>query len=149
VDNYLSIMQKCFHISLIKPFYKNLRKELIKMPKVFLLDTGLRNCLLNNFQPLSVRTDKGELWENTVFRMLADKYGSDTIHYWRISGGNEVDFVLSDIAEPKAIEVKYDKNQIKVNKYKLFTEAYPDIPLQFVWINPFKQDFFQRTKLCL
>ncbi len=146
VDNYLSIMQKCFHIALIKPFYKNLRKELIKMPKVFLLDTGLRNCFLNNFQPLSVRTDKGELWENTIFRILADKYGSDSIHYWRVSGGNEVDFVLSDIAEPKAIEVKYDKTQIKVNKYKIFTEAYPEIPLQFIWINPFEQDFFRRIK---
>ena len=145
VDNYLTIMQKCFYIALTKPFYKNLRKELIKMPKVFLLDTGLRNCLLNNFQPLSVRTDKGELWENTVFRILVDKHGSDAIHYWRTSGGNEVDFVLSDIAEPKAIEVKYDKNQLKVNKYNLFTEAYPEIPLQFIWIHPFEQDFFRRT----
>ncbi|HUX59267.1 MAG TPA: ATP-binding protein [Bacteroidales bacterium] len=146
VDNYLSIMQKCFYIALTKPFYKNLRKELIKMPKVFLLDTGLRNCLLNNFQPLSVRTDKGELLENTVFRILADKYGSDAIHYWRMSDGNEVDFVLSDIAEPKAIEAKYDKTQVKVNKYKLFTAAYPEIPLQFIWINPFEQDFFRRIK---
>jgi uncharacterized protein len=103
VDNYLMVMQKCFHIALIKPFSGNLRKELVKMPKVFLLDTGLRNCLLNNFQPLSVRNDKGELWENTVFRILADKFGADTIHYWRTSSGNEVDFVLSDIGEPKAI----------------------------------------------
>ena len=49
VRNYLHILQKCFHLALIKPFYRNLRKELTKMPKAFLLDTGLRNCLLNNF----------------------------------------------------------------------------------------------------
>jgi len=144
VDNFLKIMQKCFHIALIKPYYRNLRKELVKMPKVFLLDTGLRNCLLNNFQPLSERTDKGELWENTVFRILADKIGTDAIQYWRTSAGNEVDFVLSQTQSLKAIEVKYDNRHIKLNKYKLFTENYPDIPLQFFWLNPFDQDFFRR-----
>ena len=145
VDNYLTVLQKCFYIALIKPFSSNLRKELVKMPKVFLLDTGLRNCLLNNFQPFSERNDKGELWENTVFRILADKYGVDTIHYWRTSGGNEVDFVLSDIGESKAIEVKYDKNQLKVNKYKLFKETYPEIPLHFIWMYPYDQDFFEKS----
>lgn len=147
VDNFITIMQKCFHIALIKPFFRNLRKELIKMPKVFLLDTGLRNCLLNNFQPLAVRTDKGELWENTVFRILADKIGTDSIQYWRTSGGNEVDFVLSHNNELKAIEVKYDNNQIKLSKYKLFMETYPEISLQFFWLNPFDQDFFRRIYL--
>jgi predicted AAA+ superfamily ATPase len=144
VDNYLTVLEKCFHIALTKPFYGNLRKELIKMPKVFLFDTGLRNCLLDNFQPLSVRNDKGELWENTVFRIFVDKFGADAIRYWRTSAGNEVDFVLSDIGETKAFEVKFDKNQIKVNKYKLFTEAYPEIPLRFIWLYPFDQDFFRR-----
>lgn len=149
VENFLSIMKKCFHIALIKPFYGNLRKELIKMPKIFLLDTGLRNCLLNNFQPLASRTDKGELWENTVFRMIADKIGADSIQYWRTSGGNEVDFVLSDIDESMAIEVKYDYNQVKLNKYKIFTKTYPEIPLQFFWLSPFDQDFFRRIYLNL
>ena len=147
VANYLNIMQKCFLIVLIKPFYRNLRNELVKMPKVFFLDTGLKNCLLNNFQPLSVRTDKGELWENTVFRILADKMGLDEIKYWRTSAGNEIDFVLSDNDRFKAIEVKYDHNQVNLRKYKLFTQTYPDIPLQFFWLNPFDQDFFRRIYL--
>ena len=147
VNNFLKIMQKCFHIALIKPFFHNLRKELIKMPKVFLLDTGLRNCLLNNFQPVAVRTDKGELWENMVFRIIADKIGTDAIQYWRTSGGNEVDFVLSDIDRLKAIEVKYDSNQVNLNKYKIFKESYPEIPLKFFWLHPFGQDFFRRIYL--
>ncbi len=147
VNNFLIIMQKCFHISLIKPLFRNLRKELVKMPKVFLLDTGLRNCLLNNFQPLAIRTDKGELWENTVFRILADKIGPDAIQHWRTSAGNEVDFVLSDDERLKAIEAKYDSNQVNLKKYKLFTQTYPEIPMQFLWLNPFNEDFFRRTYL--
>jgi len=144
IENYLNVLQKCFHIVLTKPFFKNLRKELVKMPKVFLLDTGLRNCLLNNFQPMSVRVEKGELWENTVFRILADKYGADAIHYWRTSAGNEIDFVLSDNDDPKAIEVKYDKNLVKPGKYKIFKETYPEISLYFCWFYPFDQNFFRR-----
>ncbi|MCA1758538.1 MAG: ATP-binding protein, partial [Bacteroidales bacterium] len=62
VNNYLDVMQKCFHIALIKPFFKNLRKELVKMPKVYFLDTGMRNCLLENYQSSNIRSDKGELW---------------------------------------------------------------------------------------
>ena len=145
VDNYLNVMRKCFYITLTRPFFRNLRKELIRMPKVFLSDTGLRNCLLNNFQPLAERTDKGELWENTVFNILEDKYGIDPIQYWRTSGGNEVDFILSVDGKFRAIEVKYDINQIKKSKYKLFMETYPDIPFQFIWFHPFDHNFFRRA----
>jgi predicted AAA+ superfamily ATPase len=145
VGNYISVMQKCFHIVLSRPFYRNLRKELIKMPKIYLLDTGLRNCLLNNFQSLSARMDKGELWENLVFRILADKYGMESVYFWRTSAGNEIDFVLPEIENPKAIEVKFDEAQVKPNKYNLFTDAYPVIPLKFVWFQPFGDSFFKKV----
>jgi predicted AAA+ superfamily ATPase len=93
---------------------------------------------------LAVRTDKRELWENTVFRVLADQIGVDAIQYWRTSGGNEVDFILSDSDHLKAIEVKFDINLVNRNKYKIFLETYPEIPMQFLWMNPFDQDFFKR-----
>ncbi len=145
VVNYLTVLKKCFHIALVKPYSGNVRKELTKMQKVYLMDMGLRNCLLGNFQQLAFRADKGELWENMLFRILTDKYGADEIHFWRTTAGNEVDFVLPSINEPKAIEVKYDQNLIKPNKYKIFSEAYPAIPLHFSWMVPFNEDFFRRN----
>jgi len=144
VNNYLHILQKCFHLVLVKPYFRNLRKELTKMPKGFLLDNGLRNCLLNNFQQIPLRTDKGELWENMYFRILTDKCGSDSIYYWRTADGNEVDFVLPEKENPIAIELKYDEAQIKPSKYKKFIETYPDIPLHYAWLHPFDEDFFRR-----
>lgn len=72
VTNYLKIMQKCFHIVLIKPFHRNLRKELVKMSKVFLLDTGIRNCLLHYLMPLANRTDKGDLWKNCITQTMLE-----------------------------------------------------------------------------
>ena len=145
VASYLNVLQKCFHIAMVRPFYRNIRNELIKMPKVYLLDTGLRNSLLNNLLPLSERIDKGELWENAFFRILADKHGTDPVYFWRTASGNEIDFVLSDSGRTQAFEVKYDKSQIRQSKYKLFIETYPEIPLQFSWMYPFDHDFFRRT----
>lgn len=147
VNNYLWVMQKCFHIALVKPFFKNLRKELTKMPKVFLMDTGLRNCLLNNFQPLNTRADKGELWENMFYRLLAEKYNWDAIQYWRTADGNEVDFILAEIEHPQAIEIKFDEALIKTSKYKKFVESYPELPLAYSWVEPFDEHFFRRIKM--
>ena len=143
VNNYLYILQKCFHIALVRPFYRNLRKELTKMPKAYLLDNGLRNCLINNFEILAFRFDKGELWENTYFRLLVEKHGIDDIAFWRTTEGNEVDFVMNYVENPYAIEVKFDKNTIKESKYKLFRGTYPDIPLHFACLEP-----FELVKMC-
>ena len=145
VENYLFILRKCFHIALIKPFYRNLRKELTKMPKVYLLDTGLRNCLLNNFESPALRSDRGILWESTYFRILLDRYRQEELFYWRTSAGNEVDFVLPNIQNPYAVEVKYDQSAIKGSKYKLFSENYADIPLRYVYMNPFTESFFEQN----
>ncbi len=146
VSNYLSVLEKCFQITLLRPFYRNLRKELVKMPKVALIDNGMRNCLLNNFQPVNTRTDKGELWENTISGILFEKYGFDSVQFWRTSAGNEVDFVLPEIEKPKAIEVKFDEAQVNHNKYNIFRENYPEIPLHFAWIYPFNENFFRRIE---
>ncbi|MCU0407869.1 MAG: ATP-binding protein [Bacteroidales bacterium] len=146
VSNYLAVLQKCFHIILARPFSQNLRKELTKMPKAFLLDTGMRNCLLNNFQPLALRADRGELWESYVFRKLADKYGLDAICFWRTSAGNEVDFIIPGTPEPAAVEAKYDITSVNPSKYKIFRKAYPWIRLKFAWVHPMDEEFFRRNE---
>ncbi|MCL2328929.1 MAG: ATP-binding protein [Bacteroidetes bacterium] len=144
VVNYLYVLQKCFHITLIKPFFQNVRKELTKMPKVFLHDNGMRNSLLNNFQPIVERMDKGMLWENTVFSLLCEKHHSDEIYFWRTADDNEVDFVLPKTETPQAIECKYDARTESLTKYKKFIENYPNIPFSFCSFQPFDNDFFRK-----
>ena len=143
IINYLYTLQKCFHIVLVKPFFQNVRKELTKMPKVYLLDSGMRNSLMNNFLPLSGRIDKGMIWENMVFKLLCEKHNSDEIFFWRTADGNEVDFVLPGIENPQAIECKFDVALRIPSKYKKFTENYPNIPLSFYSMMPFDSDFFR------
>ena len=142
VKNYLHVLQKCFHITLIRPFYSNLRKELVKMPKVFLMDVGMRNCLLEDYKPPRERSDMGSLWENAFFRILVERFDLDSVRFWRTAGGNEVDFVVSTASGKHAFEVKYSNTQINHSKYNLFRRSYPEILLGFVWMEPFSEDFF-------
>lgn len=129
IDNYLYIMQKSFHISLVKPFFKNMRKELTKMPKVYFLDLGIRNFFVNNFDSFQIRKDKGVLLENAVFRGLLERYDGNKIRFWRTIHKNEVDFIVD---EKQAIEVKASLKQFREKDYKVFSESYPEINLSVV-----------------
>ena len=135
INNYLYVMQKSFHICLLRPFYHNSRKELTKMPKIFFYDLGLRNFLINNFESPELRLDRGELLENVVFRQLADlsqMLPNEHINFWRTQIGAEVDFIYKD---EYAFEVKYDTNLFKRSKYGLFLEKYPKIKFNLVSLN--------------
>lgn len=136
VDNYLYVMQKSFHISLVKPFFKNVRKELTKMPKVYFLDLGLRNFLTGNMDGFSVRNDKGSLLENAAYRQLVENFGFDRIKFWRTAGGNEVDFIAD---ERKGFEVKAEAEKFRQKKYKMFLDEYPHIDISIVSLGAAKK----------
>lgn len=146
VQHYLFVLQKCFHVSLVKPFYRNLSKELVKMPKAYLMDMGMRNSLVGSFQPLPLRLDKGDLWENACYRLLADRYPSEEIFFWRTADKNEVDFVLPQAAPPHAIEAKFSAEKARKGRYKKFAEQYPEISLYFACMEPFSENFFRNLK---
>ncbi|KKW17198.1 MAG: AAA ATPase [Candidatus Magasanikbacteria bacterium GW2011_GWA2_50_22] len=66
VISYLDILEQGFIVFRLTSFARNLRQEINRSRKVYLIDTGVRNALINNLNPLSLRTDTGELWENFV-----------------------------------------------------------------------------------
>lgn len=131
VDNYLYVMQKSFHTALIRPFFRNIRKEITKMPKVYFYDSGLRNFFVNDFNQFEARSDKGQLLENAVFRQFLEKYDASEIKFWRTIDQKEIDFITGD----SAYEVKINSDKIKDKKYKPFLENYPDKKLAFVSID--------------
>jgi uncharacterized protein len=133
VQKYVYIMKKSFHIGTISPFFSNKRKEITKMPKVYFLDTGLRNYFVRNFEPIRMRNDYGSLLENMMFKTLLIHHDSDDIHFWRNNNKNEVDFVI----DRQAREVKQNLGSFKLSKYQVFSQLYPSITLQAIdtqWI---------------
>ncbi|MEM5773232.1 MAG: ATP-binding protein [Candidatus Aenigmatarchaeota archaeon] len=105
LEYYLTILKSTYIIDLIPPFYKNLSTELKKAKKIYFIDTGLRNSLINNFLPIESRTDKGILFENFVLNELRANF-EDKICYWRTTGKAEVDFVLQLDQNVIPVEVK-------------------------------------------
>jgi predicted AAA+ superfamily ATPase len=130
VERYLLVMQKCFHIELIRPYTNNLRKELTKMPMVYFYDNGMRNALLKRFYPIDVREDKGQLLENYVFIRLAEKFDVEDIHFWRTTDRNEIDFIIDTGMEKQAVEVKFDCRHRKNKSFERFSKDYPDFSFQ-------------------
>ncbi|MCK5122844.1 MAG: ATP-binding protein [Candidatus Pacebacteria bacterium] len=129
IEGYLRVMQKSYHLALIRPFFKNIKKELTKMPKVYFYDLGLRNYLLNNFDLISNRSDCGQILENIVFLRFLNHHKRDNINFWRTQAKNEVDFIVD---REQAFEVKFNSKSFQESKYAKFKKEYPEIKLQLI-----------------
>ena len=134
-QKYLYYQEKTYQIYLLKAFHSNKIKEIIKMSKVYCLDTGLRNFAIKNFNEFLLREDLGHLIENAVFlEMLKNKDILQNIYYWRTKNQTEVDFIIESNGTYFPVEVKYSKGaQIKIpSNIKTFFTHYPKSSLGFV-----------------
>ena len=64
VARYLDLLEKSFVIVNIRGFSRNLRKEVCKTSRYYFVDNGIRNSLINNFNPPKLRDDMGKLYRN-------------------------------------------------------------------------------------
>ncbi|MCK5305713.1 MAG: ATP-binding protein [Candidatus Omnitrophica bacterium] len=97
VEKYFSILENTYICRFISPYFTNKKKEIVKMPKVYFYDVGLRNRIINDFRGVDERVDAGALIENTVFRNLLKRVESvENIKFWRLKYGSEVDFVIDE-----------------------------------------------------
>ena len=126
VSRYLYVLQKSFIVKSCPPFYRNIRKELTKMPKIFFYDNGYRNYLINDFSHFSRRMDTGAYLENAIFGEMA-KSGIENIKFWRTQSKKEIDFIVN---EKRAFEIKISKQSFSRSKYREFKEIYSEIPLE-------------------
>jgi hypothetical protein len=94
VKRQINFLEKTYIASFLRPYFRNKRTELVKNPKVYFLDTGLRNAVIKDFKPVNERQDKGALYENCVFSELMKK--DRLLKYWRTKSKAEVDFVVDD-----------------------------------------------------
>lgn len=125
VQRYLYVLKRTYQVCLISPFFTNTSKEIVRMPKVYFFDNGIRNMLLKNFTPLDLRQDKGGLLENVVFNDFAGKRDLQEIKFWRKKAGSEIDFVV----DGSAYEVKYSARGVKNQQLQSFRASHPTVSL--------------------
>jgi len=111
VLNYLDILEQNFIIFRLNSFSRNLRNEISRGVKIYFYDLGIRNALINNFNPLNLRSDVGALWEN--FCILERKKLNDynlrhkNTYFWRTYDQKEIDYIEEADGGLKAYEFKW------------------------------------------
>ncbi len=140
IASYIQILEKAFIIFRLKPFSRNLRNELKKLRKIYFFDTGIRNALINNFNPLNLRQDAGALWENFLISeriKLNNNNGLEkNIYFWRTREGKEIDYIEESGGKISGFEIKQSKNKFK--KPDIFLKAYSGSDLTAVNKNNYR-----------
>jgi len=126
VKRQFSVLEETYVASLIKPYSTNRVTELKKSPKVYFFDAGLRNFIINNYNPLDARMDAGKLAENFIFNQLRTRFPETEIRYWRTTGKAEVDFVFAADTQIIPIEIKFStfKEEKISRSFRSFIETY-------------------------
>ncbi len=121
IEKYLFILENTYIIKLVRPYYKNIRSELYKSPKIFFYDTGLMQMLwLKKLQTEII----GNVFETSIFVELVKKFGKDNIYYWRTKDKKEIDFILKNKNKIIPIEVKLNFKKVNLRAIKFFNEKY-------------------------
>ena len=128
VMSYLDILEETFIVRQLRPYYSNIKKRLIKSPKVYIRDSGLLHALLNirTLDDLHGHPALGSSWEGFVveqiLRILPERWQA---YFYRTGAGAEIDLVLFDGKhKPVAVEIKYS---VSPKLERGFWNAYEDL----------------------
>lgn len=152
VKRYIDFLEEAFLLKSLQPFHWNISKRLVKMPKVYLTDTGILHHLIGvtNFTNLSGNPIVGSSWESFVFSQIsALKTVSVDLYFYRTHQGTEVDLVFTKGLNVVATaEIKYSNSpQLSKGNFLAFEDL--DAPMNYV-ITPSSDDYLfkERIRIC-
>lgn len=142
VAHYIELLEKSFVIFRLRPFSRNLRQELTKLRKIYFYDTGIRNALINNFNPFSLRQDVSNLWENFLIAERAKHNNNHCLDkrlfFWRTHQQQEIDYLEEEKGAMSGFEFKWKKEKFRAPA--VFLKSYPKSKVVLVNQNNW-QDF--------
>lgn len=127
----------------VRGFLRNLRKEITKTARYYFYDNGVRNSLIQNFNPLALRNDLDQLWENfsMVERRKKNAYLDRMVnaYFWRTHDQKEIDYIEETGGRLLGFEFKW-KSELRPASRRDFLRAYPEAEL--ITITPENMDEF-------
>ena len=144
VERYIDLLEKSFVVFRLTSLSRNGRNELKKSRKIYFYDNGVRNAVINNFNPLSLRADVGDLWENF---MISER--KKTLHYnqifantyfWRTHTQQEIDYIEEREGKLFTYEFKWSEKK-KAKLPKIFAELYPENEFEFINSKNYMENF--------
>jgi predicted AAA+ superfamily ATPase len=129
VEKYVNLLEQAFVIFRLPSFSRNLRNELKSSRKIYFYDNGIRNAIINNFNPIALRSDVGFLWENFLVseRLKFNSYHllNKNSFFWRTVNQQEIDLIEEYGGQLHAYEFKWSTKKT-VRLTKTFENAYPN-----------------------
>ncbi len=139
VLNYIDLLEKSFVIFRLNGLSRNLRKEVSSMSKIFFYDLGIRNALIENFNPPDARQDTGQLWENFLIaeriKNMEYNFRSANRYFWRTYTGAELDYVEEHSGQFSGYEFKWGEKTVYAPAS--WKETYSDATFQVINRNNF------------
>ncbi|MBI5004015.1 ATP-binding protein [Candidatus Kaiserbacteria bacterium] len=135
ISKYLDILEKMFIITRLRAFSRNPGKEIRKGYKVYFLDIGMRNSILQNHNPMDIRQDVGALFENYFIveriKRLSNEGVAASHYFWRTTDQKEIDLIEDRDGALYGYECKWSDGSVALAARR-FGELYPGSSIEVV-----------------
>ena len=129
IEKYIGLLERCYIVFRLPALSRNVRTELKKGKKIYFYDNGIRNALIQNFNPIAVRQDMGALWENFFVseRKKYNHYNGRYVqsYFWRTTQQQEIDYIEETDGTFTAFEMKWNPRKANASFPSTFLNAYP------------------------
>ena len=112
IQSWLGLLENSYILFQLQPWYNNLKKRIVKSPKIYFHDTGLLCALLKitSKTGLKYHPMAGSIFENwcisEIKKNKSNLGDNNGLYYFRENMGNEIDLILEKDTGPLAIEIK-------------------------------------------
>jgi hypothetical protein len=134
VNKYIKLLEQSYIIKVIRPFSRNQRNEIKKAFKVYFIDIGVRNAVIDDISSVHNRADKGAIFENFfVMEKLKDNSAESfppNLMFWRNKFGAEIDLIEYKNSKVNAFECKWNLNNTA--DFNKFLKHYPDAKVETI-----------------
>lgn len=131
VERYVLLLEKAYVLIRIPSYSTDKRYELKKGQLIYFVDTGLRNMLINNFNPPGIRMDLDALWKNWLvserIKWNAINNKQPDYWFWRTHTRQTIDLIEEKDGQMMAYKATWEKKK-KLKFPAMFREYYPGVP---------------------
>jgi len=133
VRSYIDMLEQSFVLRVLRPYESNLKKRLIKSPKIYIRDSGILHALLGieTHNDLLGHPAYGASWEGMVIENILSLLPNWKASFYRTSSGSEIDLILEKGNKHVAIECK---GSTAPNLSRGFWNTVSELELKEVWV---------------
>jgi hypothetical protein len=128
VERYIDLLEKSFVLIKLPSFFNNHRYELKKSHAIYFVDNGIRNVLINNFNPMLLRNDWDQIWKNWIIseKIKWNRLNNKQVetYFWKTHTKQMMDYIEVIDGKVSAYKTSWEKRK-KLKIPASFTAAYP------------------------